>query len=115
MWGVATSGTLIANGISGEGTDPFFPAIYGKTTNVADATEKVDGCLAHPQQQGVFHYHMSSPCVADPSIVPAKGDSDVLKTARTFDKKYRTPYGISKDGRVIYSLYYSDGMTYSGC
>ena len=49
MWGVATSGTLIANGISGEGTDPFYPAIYGKTTDLAAATEKVDGCLAHPQ------------------------------------------------------------------
>ena len=42
MWGVATSGVLIANGISAEGTDPFYPAIYGKVKDLADAIEQVD-------------------------------------------------------------------------
>jgi hypothetical protein len=54
MWGVATSGVLIANGLSAEGADPFYPAIYSgnesKLKTVADGVEKVDSCLAHPQQ-----------------------------------------------------------------
>lgn len=44
-WGVAVSGTLLFNGISGEGADPFYPTTY----NGADTTaERVDGCHCHP-------------------------------------------------------------------
>jgi len=45
-WGVATSGVLMFNGISGEGSDPFYPAIYGKVnaSNIGNAYERVDGC-----------------------------------------------------------------------
>jgi len=54
MWGVATSGVMIANGLSAEGADPFYPAIYSGNeklcSSVAECTEKVDNCLAHPQQ-----------------------------------------------------------------
>lgn len=41
-WGVATSGTMIFNGISGEGVDPFYPAVYGKVKNAYEAVEKID-------------------------------------------------------------------------
>ena len=49
-WGVATSGIMMFNGISGEGGDPFYPNVYGKVTedNIANAVEKTDGCLGHP-------------------------------------------------------------------
>lgn len=48
---MAVSGVLMFNGISGEGSDPFYPAIYGKVraSNIADAYERVDGCQSHPQ------------------------------------------------------------------
>ena len=53
MWVVATSGVIIANGISAELADPFYPGIYSgnekKCTSVSACTEKVDNCLAHPQ------------------------------------------------------------------
>jgi len=34
------------NGISKEGSDPFYPAIYGKVnaSNIGNAYERVDGC-----------------------------------------------------------------------
>lgn len=69
-WGVATSGVMIFNGISGEGGDPFYPARYGRVTVPANAVEAVDACLSHPQRQGEMHYHTASPCVPDDSINP---------------------------------------------
>lgn len=47
-WGIAKSGVMIFNGISGEGVDPFYPSIYGSVTDLNKAQEKVDRCLAHP-------------------------------------------------------------------
>jgi hypothetical protein len=47
-WGIATSGVMIYNGISGEGVDPFYPASYGDVIDPSEVVEKVDWCLAHP-------------------------------------------------------------------
>ena len=41
-WGVAVSGVAIYNGISAEGTDPFYPAKYGAVRFPDDVVEKVD-------------------------------------------------------------------------
>ena len=53
MWGIATSGVIIANGLSGELADPFYPAVWKggrcKEATLSDCVEKVDTCLAHPQ------------------------------------------------------------------
>ena len=66
-WGVAVSGVQIYNAIGGEGTDPFYPAKYGKVKFVDDmeGVEKVDQCLAHPSPFGHFHYHTPSVCIGD--------------------------------------------------
>ena len=32
-WGVAVTGVMLFNGISGEGVDPFYPAKYGRVTD----------------------------------------------------------------------------------
>jgi hypothetical protein len=49
-WGVSTSGILMFNGLSGEGSDPFYPRVWGKVTddNIGNATERTDDCLGHP-------------------------------------------------------------------
>ena len=67
-WGIAVSGVQIFTAISGEGVDPFYPAAYGKVTNPDEVVERVDQCLAHPMAAGIFHYHIPSPCIPDPSI-----------------------------------------------
>lgn len=39
-WGLASTGTLLFNGISGEGVDPFYPAAYnGKCSTPSDCVE----------------------------------------------------------------------------
>jgi hypothetical protein len=47
-WGIATTGVLMFNAVSGEGVDPFYPAAYGSVTDPSAVVEKVDKCLAHP-------------------------------------------------------------------
>jgi hypothetical protein len=66
-WGLAKTGVMIYNGISGEGVDPFYPSRYGGADPIA-AVERTDWCLAHPQFDGYFHYHAASTCIADPSL-----------------------------------------------
>ncbi len=64
MWGVATTGVMIFNGISGEGVDAFYPAKYGKVIFADFAEEMTDECQAHPKRDGHVHYHSASPCIS---------------------------------------------------
>lgn len=66
-WGIAITGVMLFNAISGEGVDPFYPAVYGKVKDPSSVVERVDVCLAHPQVHGLFHYHTPSTCIGDPS------------------------------------------------
>ena len=66
-WGMSTLGMMIYNGISGEDTDPFYPAVYGKCTKAADCVEEVDMCLSHPEMTGGLHYHIAATCSVDPT------------------------------------------------
>lgn len=107
---------MLFNGISGEGVDPFYPTAYQGANTEA---ERVDGCLGHPQPDGIFHYHTVSPCFADDTIDPGnkKKDADVSDTILQGYKKkpYREVIGLSKDGRPIYSPMHGNGKTYGSC
>lgn len=46
-WGIATTGVMIFNGSNVDSVDPFYPAVYGGSTDLT--AEKVDRCLGHPQ------------------------------------------------------------------
>lgn len=125
-WGVATSGILIYNGLSGEIVDPFYPAVYGQCTD-GNCYERVDACLAHPQNTGEFHYHMQGTCAADSTYDETKAaasgagigwaSKDILDDAREAwkVKPYRSAFGISKDGRPIYGPYHGNMQSYADC
>ena len=66
-WGMSTSGMMIYNSISGEDTDPFYPAAYGKCKVASWCVEEVDMCMSHPEMTGGLHYHMASTCSVDPT------------------------------------------------
>ena len=56
------------NGLSPEGVDPFYPAIYGDVTNAfekRDAEVDVDTCFSDISSDGFMHYHSASSCIAD--------------------------------------------------
>ena len=90
--------------------DPFYPKAWGSNTNLE--YEMVDGCLVHPQAQGILHYHIISPCLGDPSLSfqnlqPCEKiescSNDILSYATsTFDGKGLIPIGFSKDGHIMY-------------
>ena len=101
---------MIYNGISGEGQDPFYPA-------EGDA-EKIDTCLSHPAPMGnTLHYHGVGTCVGDSEWeldTSAENIKESMKEA-WLNRPYREVFGLSFDGRPIYSPYYSDGTSYSDC
>ena len=67
-WGVSTTGALFFGALSMNLVDPYYPDIYGSVTNKTDALEKTDWCLAHPEENGAYHYHIASPCLANSSL-----------------------------------------------
>lgn len=109
------------NGISAEGVDPFYPAVYGSVSDPAAVVEKIDWCVAHPQVHGIFHYHTASTCRADRTWINGKtgrvdqGVKEMTKEVYTQHLSYRSVLGISKDGRPIYTPYHSGGTAYTSC
>lgn len=106
--------------LSGENVDPFYPAAYADVTDPDAVVEKVDWCLAHPQVQGVFHYHTAATCLADAAAYMSKtGRMD--RDVKTFMQNawmaipFRTAVGVSKDGRPILSPYHDNGKAYDDC
>lgn len=120
-WGVGTSGMLLFNGISDEGVDPYYPAAFGRVRDPSQVVEKVDWCIAHPQQDGILHTHIASPCMADPNLINTRRppmSSDIKEfVSQVYNDKQpkRSVLGISKDGRVIYTPFHSNGQTYKEC
>lgn len=120
-YGVAITGVLIFNSISGEGVDPFYPAAYGSVTDPDSVVEKVDWCIAHPQVTGIFHYHSAATCAANTGYINTKSghmSGDVNTVTREVwkgNKPYRSAFGISKDGRPMLSPMYGNGAEYDYC
>jgi hypothetical protein len=110
--GVSIDGVAIMNANSALDTDPFYPP-------PGDQVEKVDACLAHPQENGIYHYHMASGCaVSPPSGNISTCDAtyacsaDIATYSLTLfpsSAKKLTVIGIAKDGHVIYGPYWSTG------
>lgn len=125
MWGVATSGGAIYNSISGLGVDPFYPDAYGSeaalVTNPDAAVEKVDPCMAHPSPQGDYHYHIASTCRAKSDYFDVNVGNKVtdikgtVKSAYAANLAYRSAYGVSKDGRPIYTPLVGNGNEIAAC
>ena len=67
--GMALDGVVLFNAVSANSVDPFYPKSYTLNgVSYTAATEMVDGCGGHPQDNGLYHYHMAMPCIAVPSI-----------------------------------------------
>ena len=103
---------MIYNGISGEGEDPFYPS------NAA-AAERMDTCMMHPANE-VLHYHAAGSCAADTST--SKWELEIEKielqsiVKESWKRRpFREVFGLSFDGRPIYSPYYNNGKLYEGC
>ena len=113
--GIALDGVAYMNHMSALGVDPFYPSVYGQVFNPAQAVEKVDLCLGHPQAAGIYHYHSLSPCIADPtsqSVNPCNaqnGCNDFAEHSVTGYKRELMVIGIAKDGHVMYGPYLSNG------
>jgi hypothetical protein len=111
--GVSIDNVPIFNANSAEDVDPFYPP-------AGDEKEMVDSCLAHPQESGVYHYHMASGCAVSPpsgnisscaSISACSTDIAAYSlTLFPSSAKKLTVIGIAKDGHVIYGPYWKSGQ-----
>ncbi len=124
--GVAFTGVIFLKAVSTDLIDPLFPAVYADVTDTDSAKEHFDSCLAHPQDAGVYHYHVFAPCVvsadtyaATPLACAESADctDDVLAYGEDAYANYQsiTPIGVAKDGRIIYGPYNDDGELVSSC
>ena len=59
--GVALNGVLILGSSSKDSVDPFYPKTWSGSSMAM--AELVDACLGHPQIDGIYHYHILSPCI----------------------------------------------------
>lgn len=135
--GVAISGVLMFNAVQLDNTDPFYPAVwtganrtmlYNATSNTTYASnitsimDRVDKCLGVAYNNtGIYHYHIMSPCLYDPSIPGGQCSTDnVCKNNFTtyavtgFDSNETLKaIGMAKDGHVIYGPYNPYGNLYT--
>lgn len=113
IWGIAVSGVQIGNAISSKGVDPLYPAKYGVVTYPENAEETYDQCLGDVTNTGDYHYNIASVCIADKATYQSKSapftEDYKTEVARAYTQNlpYRSVYGISKDGRPIYTPYYN--------
>ena len=120
MWGIAITGVKLFNGLSAAGLDPFYPIAYGSVTDPSGEVKRVDQCLSHPGNNGIFHYHLASPCIANSGHlgtatssgagVRFTGDAKATILSEFSEHMpFRSALGISKDGRPIYTPLHSGG------
>lgn len=131
-WGFATTGMMFFSGLSAEGVDPFYPAVYADVYEPSlftllpfvydtEDVEKVDWCLGHPQVAGLMHYHSAPTCRADATYINDKSGAmdrdliEITKEVYAASLKYRSVLGVSKDGRPIYTPLYDNGKEYADC
>jgi hypothetical protein len=111
--GISIDNVAILNVNSLNNVDPFYPPA-GYTA------EMVDTCLAHPNMNGIYHYHMASGCAVSPPTgnisacsASAACSSDIASFSLTLfpsSAKKLTVIGLAKDGHVIYGPYYLNGQ-----
>jgi hypothetical protein len=64
---MSLSGVSFFTAENSDNVDPFFPALYGRATNITEEKEVFDQCMGHPSPQGLYHFHFMPPCVANPN------------------------------------------------
>jgi hypothetical protein len=111
--GVSIDNVAILNVNSAENVDPFYPP-------AGDTAEMVDSCLAHPNVNNIYHYHIASGCAVSVPTgnISNCGISNGCSTNISgyslslfpSSAKTLTVIGIAKDGHVIYGPYLSNGQ-----
>lgn len=79
-----------------------------------------DACIGHPGGNGIYHYHLMSPCLPDPDDTTYAGEMCTPMNGCTDDifgwalggysnSKSQLLYGISVDGHPLFGPYDDSG------
>ena len=85
---------------------------------------KFDHCMAHTNGDGYYHYHAASPCVGNTDL--AYDTPYMCYSLTECWGKYMdyindnwatslTPFGLAKDGHIIWGPYDSNGELFDSC
>jgi hypothetical protein len=117
---VALNGVPIFASSSAENVDPFYPNDWSGAGTIT--TESVDACLGHPQGNGIYHYHMLSPCILNSADVETTKScsavsacsSDVRTYTLDLLADYQDEYilGVARDGHLLMNPYNKRGKYY---
>lgn len=118
--GIAINGVVIMASASMNNVDPFYPRWWPGASSVS--AELVDGCLAHPQDMGIYHYHILSPCLLNAAnvqstqpcahIASCASNITMYSLNNYGNSKVETLLGLAKDGHMILGPYHDDGTLY---
>ncbi len=102
---------------SGDKVDPYFPAVWSGGTKTT--AETVDGCIGHPDGEGLYHYHVISPCLFNTDweyatdicsqITDCADDLASFVMTGYTDYTDKTVIGVSKDGHPVFGPFTTDG------
>lgn len=105
-----------------EMADPFYPPI--KDDGTANAPLVVDGCLAS-DSWGFYNYRSLSTCPTEnnnnygsylhTSEINTHDVKEFISEFYTEKLPYRSTFGISKDGRPIYTPFWDNGKLFDDC
>ena len=120
IWGVSITGVPFQSSIDFYSEDNVYPRRdWDDQTDGSSVYHLYDDCMGQVHNAtGMYFYNTPSNCIADSSVTWSGkyNNSDINETIRAaWARKDRTPIGISKDGRVIYSPTYSAGTVYDDC
>jgi len=59
--GININGVMFFDSSSAENHDPYYPAQWSESTS--NDPDTVDACIGHPDGDGLYHYHIMSPCL----------------------------------------------------
>lgn len=86
--GISINGVVMLNQMSANRVDPFYFASWSGATSTNLQAEDVDQCLGHPNNVGIYHYHLPSPCQVSTSSyrTTPQACSDISSCANNWAK-----------------------------
>lgn len=107
-----------------DGDDPYYPKNWAGT-NVSQTTPTTtDACLGHPDDMGIYHYHIMSPClfntnasytsqICNTNYTACYNDIKGFALAGFSNEKALTVIGITKDGHPFFGPYDASGNEFN--
>jgi hypothetical protein len=123
--GIMLNGVIIFPAADANNVDPYYPEDWsGYNSSNGAWMPTVDACIGHSDGDGIYHYHIMSPClfnidadytdeICNSNFTECYDDIAAWALQGYSDYKTLTVIGISKDGHPFFGPYDSDGNVWN--